>query len=894
MAHLFKIVVPKYHYEEQTQREIIFENLQEFPLNIENAQDDQTDKEIVQLSVNKIPEEKENVLFRWVIKEPIKLEFKENDNTKTHKKHILYAPGSQGKAGSTQKAVRTIAGDRLFSKNMQAEVPLNIIRRSSENKNLLIFWNVHEFESHNKKWMKRFRQSESIVIKSTFSISPDRPSERPSESGYDTTRAEKEWLPKLVSTKEAIDKLNATDCVRTVVFMKVLRFRWLNIPAGVECKLENQDLDMPIIKSSRKIDVSVTHMSRPNHSSTNVTSRSSKKRLKLRGASEMRVKDCQMTCSSYLIGFDACKGRLNGEKCWRPKKFDTNSFLKIDFLKPMVISRLILQGWESEKYRESGGADLAPNQSAVFRVTKFRLDYSDDGATWTCHQFGEISIEQDEDRADASTAEFENKVEEDDDPNEKFSISILPPILARFVRIRPLESQNGVAIRCEFYFSQNPNVANTYPRVLMLNASEITHGGNALAEVLKDKPPNIKVFQYDLPGIIAEVISNRTALTNYCVLQSTSGENVEINITSPPERSKLLHQLFCDELLIGEKFGSLAIIPIDFRKSTFEEKSWYTDFVGKSKQITEIVVEDVEAGSRLTFDYLCLLTSASVIAGGGLAINSVVAVVASMLVSPIMGPVLAVTFGTTIRKKELFWLGLWVEAFSLLICMFVGFILGLLWASTWLYDYHNWPTDEMVSRGTASCLVEGMLIAVPSGIGVAVSVLGGNMASLVGVAISASLLPPAVNFGMFVACGMFSKHPKDIERAIVSLSLTLENILVIFFISLLIFKLKEIIPQKSQESGAFWSAAKRMLPDTQEEEPECVETPPQRSVMNVTFREDGNVANALSVHKRGVHSRVPSHRDLQSVMMDMKSHGKLGQPQRTQGSRLRRRSTFFS
>ena len=39
----------------------------------------------------------------------------------------------------------------------------------------------------------------------------------------------------------------------------------------------------------------------------------------------------------------------------------------------------------------------------------------------------------------------------------------------------------------------------------------------------------------------------------------------------------------------------------------------------------------------------------------------------------------------------------------------------------------------------------GVLIALPSGAGVALSVLGGNAGSLVGVAISASLLTPAVN-----------------------------------------------------------------------------------------------------------------------------------------------------
>ena len=44
-------------------------------------------------------------------------------------------------------------------------------------------------------------------------------------------------------------------------------------------------------------------------------------------------------------------------------------------------------------------------------------------------------------------------------------------------------------------------------------------------------------------------------------------------------------------------------------------------------------------------------------------------------------------------------------------------------------------------------LLVGLTIAIPSGIGV-VSTLGNNTSSLVGVAISASLLPPAVNTGM--------------------------------------------------------------------------------------------------------------------------------------------------
>jgi hypothetical protein len=48
-------------------------------------------------------------------------------------------------------------------------------------------------------------------------------------------------------------------------------------------------------------------------------------------------------------------------------------------------------------------------------------------------------------------------------------------------------------------------------------------------------------------------------------------------------------------------------------------------------------------------------------------------------------------------------------------------------------------------RGQLRSLWVGLLVALPSGAAVAIGILGDNTASLVGVAISASLLPPAVN-----------------------------------------------------------------------------------------------------------------------------------------------------
>ena len=137
--------------------------------------------------------------------------------------------------------------------------------------------------------------------------------------------------------------------------------------------------------------------------------------------------------------------------------------------------------------------------------------------------------------------------------------------------------------------------------------------------------------------------------------------------------------------------------------------------------------------------------------------------VASMLVSPIMGPILSIVFGTCIRNTKLIKIGCRRELYSILICILCGFIFGVIFVVKFNRTQNllavtsaNWPTTEMSSRTGWSCLVVGLAIAIPSGVGVAISVLGGNSGSMVGVAISASLLPPAVNTGLYWSMALFS------------------------------------------------------------------------------------------------------------------------------------------
>ncbi|KAI1295681.1 Uncharacterized protein HDE_05382 [Halotydeus destructor] len=259
------------------------------------------------------------------------------------------------------------------------------------------------------------------------------------------------------------------------------------------------------------------------------------------------------------------------------------------------------------------------------------------------------------------------------------------------------------------------------------------------------------------------------------------------------------------------------------------------------------VVESVRSGAELTFDFLLYIILAAWIAAMGLLDNSVVNVVASMLVSPLMGPVMAMTFGTIIRNKELRDMGIRNAVIGFGICIVFGYFFGLL-CLNFTQDWNPnsmWPTPEMQARGQLRVLWIGTLVALPSGAAVALSLLSGNQSSLVGVAISASLLPPCVNCGLLWAFATLkalksfgedavtveftdsgwrdikpSVMPPDgynvqyndnmavecLFLGIVSLGLVTVNVICIFVMAFTLLKIKEVAPMSSMSSATsrFW------------------------------------------------------------------------------------------
>uniref|UniRef100_A0A182YDF4 DUF389 domain-containing protein n=1 Tax=Anopheles stephensi TaxID=30069 RepID=A0A182YDF4_ANOST len=308
------------------------------------------------------------------------------------------------------------------------------------------------------------------------------------------------------------------------------------------------------------------------------------------------------------------------------------------------------------------------------------------------------------------------------------------------------------------------------------------------------------------------------------------------------------------ELGIGVKYNSsVSVLPAsvsydgsndtsneDEYGDECEENSKWNNFVDsiRSKLTVKQVVDGVRAGGSLSFDYLLLIVTADSLAALGLVENNAPNIVAAMLVSPLMGPVMSITFGTIIADRELVKVGFTALALGMFISILFGFIFGLILGTTDMpWGFGDFPTEEMKGRGNARSLWMGILWALTSGSGVAVALLQGSAGPLIGVAISASLLPPVVNCGLFwaLACIWLIYKEEDIKmphlkgepysgnssyefiytnyiptefliNGIVSGLLTVINVICIFITAIIVLKIKEVAAPytSSPDLRRFW------------------------------------------------------------------------------------------
>jgi len=162
-----------------------------------------------------------------------------------------------------------------------------------------------------------------------------------------------------------------------------------------------------------------------------------------------------------------------------------------------------------------------------------------------------------------------------------------------------------------------------------------------------------------------------------------------------------------------------------------------------SREELYATIKDTAKPSRI---YLAMVGLSTVVAAIGIISNSVAVVIGAMVIAPLLGPVIALSLGTTLGDMDLTKLSLKAIAEGILIALVLSVMLGFL--------IHVDPNITEITSRTHIGLAH-VVLALASGFAGALAFTAGVPASLVGVMVAVALLPPLVTMGLLVGAGLF-------------------------------------------------------------------------------------------------------------------------------------------
>ena len=256
-------------------------------------------------------------------------------------------------------------------------------------------------------------------------------------------------------------------------------------------------------------------------------------------------------------------------------------------------------------------------------------------------------------------------------------------------------------------------------------------------------------------------------------------EHSLILITVNPMRTGFVLE-HLGELGIGRVKGRITITEIEATIPRTRTRK-------QDKILRRISIEELEykvqSISKLDFNFVAWTILSSILAAMGLIGDDNVTLVASMIVAPLMGPIVGIAFGALTSNQKILREGLLSEAVGVFISVFIGFAIGLFYQIT-----QNEPSAFIIARGEPNII--NLIIAIASGLTAGICFVSGTSLALVGVAAAAALLPVTVNVG--IAIGMF-----EWATALGSLVLFVTNVACVLLGCLLVFLIRKVEPPQA-------------------------------------------------------------------------------------------------
>lgn len=157
-----------------------------------------------------------------------------------------------------------------------------------------------------------------------------------------------------------------------------------------------------------------------------------------------------------------------------------------------------------------------------------------------------------------------------------------------------------------------------------------------------------------------------------------------------------------------------------------------------------LILAEVARGARLDRNFMLLVALSASIAMIGMLMNSTVVVIGAMLVSPLMGPIMGISFGLATLDNTLIRRGV--------VTLLAGMAVAILISAAIAFVSPIQDVTTEISNRTRPSLFD-LAIAVVGGIAAVFAIVRHNGGVMVGVAIATTLMPPLSTIGFGLVTG---------------------------------------------------------------------------------------------------------------------------------------------
>lgn len=209
---------------------------------------------------------------------------------------------------------------------------------------------------------------------------------------------------------------------------------------------------------------------------------------------------------------------------------------------------------------------------------------------------------------------------------------------------------------------------------------------------------------------------------------------------------------------VGSTYGVVSMVPVEFYISS--EDTPITGEKSLGVNLEEIIFSLQDSYFGIMYVTLAILSG--ILAGYGIANKSQVILIGSMIVAPLLGPIALTSVGLLTPRRGILFKGILTEVAGLIVTIGTGIIVGFSIMAINLSvegDPMGSNTSQLImdACNNAEILTRTQLnyatlvLAIFSGLAAGIIISKGMSVNIVGVAIAASICPPATNIGLNIS-----------------------------------------------------------------------------------------------------------------------------------------------